>query len=150
MTTLLTDKSLTQKEYLTKVKLAYDKLCPNNLLSDEQTKFINGFSIDALTSYEIIKEKYDYMMQLNGISSKVEKALKDYTNKPTDFTCKDDNGKLHQLCLQKISNSEINALIPQTCTTGGKKRRNKSRKTGKKHARRQNKRRSYKRNTKIW
>jgi hypothetical protein len=137
MTSLLTDKSTNQKIHLTKVKLAYEKLCPKNLLTEEEQKFIEEFTIADLTTNEIINEKYDYIMKINGISSKVESKIKEYTQ--NDYTCKDDNNKPYPMCLEKLSESEITNIKPQSCetsATGGKKR---NRKTGKKqrHQRRQ-------------
>lgn len=141
MASLLTDNSINKKIHLTKVKLAYAKLCPKDLLTDEEQQFINAFTIEELTTDEIINEKYEYVvMKINGISSKVEGKIKEYTK--NDFTCKDDNGKPFSMCLEKLSASDIEKIEPQLCATGGKKRH---RKTGKKHRHQRRQRRQTRR-----
>lgn len=103
---------------------------PKNLLNEEEQQFINAFTIEDLTTDEIINEKYEYITKINGISSKVESKIKEYTQ--NNYTCKNENGIPYSMCLEKLRETDINNIQQQSCdtnTTGGKNVTEKQEKT---------------------
>lgn len=147
---ILCESDFTSKDEYNNFKTKFTKLQDQFYKKNENEEYDYSMPLFKPTSIEEEPQKKMEILFAEGISiSSLIAQTPNLINKVcTTFEIKMHEGNNTTYCIDELTSN--NKPPTNICATGGKKRRNKSRKTGKKHARRQNKRRSYKRNTKIW
>lgn len=116
---------------INRIITVYSKMC-KDVFDDDEQKLMTDIAI--VDDYEKLNGLYTSLIP---ISTKIEEKLKNTQNP----VCVKDDNTMKDLCLDGTTIFELDKMEPLICEvkTGGKKRRNKSRKTGKKRSRKHTK-----------